>query len=772
MIKRLTMVCVVLSLVLVPAAQAADIVLVNQTYDTDGDGVQDDQGLIDWLVAEGHNVDVQPDIWVDLDPNEIALLDAADLVIMSRSTNSGDYDEDDEPTLWNSVQTPLIQMSAYLVRSSRWKWVNSTSVTNVESAVMEAVDTSHLVFTDVILEPNNPDDPNDPAVLLAASDGTVGTGQTSLIGTLDMGNGTLVAKGDGADAAWIAVWDAGVEFYEGSGEAPAAKRMMFCGGTQEVDATPQGAWNLTEAGSEVFRNAISYMLGGAQIVLVTEEADADADGAWDDQNLANWLVAQGHFVDVQRGTLMELDAGEVDLLNAADLVIVSRSTNSGNYDDDDEPTQWNSITAPLIQMSAYLVRNSRWKWMDSGSATNDSGSPAMQVLDPSHPIFAGVTLDPNNVVEAVDASVGAGITSFVGALDAGNGVLLAQAVGERELAWIAEWAPGVEFYDGAGQSPAGFRLMFCAGTQEIGATPQGALNLTPEGELMFVNAIAYMLGKGVPYTYTYDGDALDETWDHDNGSDSWDGTSIGEGLPGGASALVEDDVTFLRIQDTGDPRDYGNSDPSNRKVYLTRAVESNLDATQMEFRIRLATTAPLDDQHPDGGAGIEPWPAEGIAYHVRDGGKGMIGVGEAGLGVISFSLARGGQPGLEDVTGDVLVMNNLVGDVASGDVDTEDTADTIMAKNYVAVEDITQWNTFAVTIAAGGAGTHEVTVSVNGGADQVFSVTAGDGLEGDGSYLAMGSSGTGGITAFDVDYFAFKPGVIPEPEPEEEVATR
>ena len=68
---------------------------------------------------------------------------------------------------------------------------------------------------------------------------------------------------------------------------------------------------------------------------------------------------------------------------------------------------------------------------------------------------------------------------------------------------------------------------------------------------------------GVPCLprYAYDGGALDDQWSHDNGSDAWDGTGPGEGSPGGAAAMVEDDVTFLRIQDTGDPRDYDMPDP-------------------------------------------------------------------------------------------------------------------------------------------------------------------------------------------------------------------
>jgi hypothetical protein len=258
--------------------------------------------------------------------------------------------------------------------------------------------------------------------------------------------------------------------------------------------------------------------------------------------------------------------------------------------------------------------------------------------------------------------------------------------------------------------------------------------------------------------YFYDGDiavyapeafdSLDGTWGHDNGSDAWDGTGPGEGMPGGAVSLTEDGVTFLRIQDTGDPRDYGNSDPTNRKVYLTHLTDGGLDGATLEFRARVATTPPLDDMHPDGGAGIEPWPAEGIGYHIRDDGKGMFGISD-GVGIISFSLAQAGEPDFVDATTDLLVMNNLVGAEPSGDVDTGDAATAV---NMLAVDDVTQWNTFTIDIVAGGAGTHIVSVSVNGGAAEVFEVTTGTGTEGDLPYITIGSSGTGGITAFDVDY--------------------
>ena len=273
--------------------------------------------------------------------------------------------------------------------------------------------------------------------------------------------------------------------------------------------------------------------------------------------------------------------------------------------------------------------------------------------------------------------------------------------------------------------------------------------------------ISYLAGNRAPFTY--DGDALDDTWDHDNGSDAWDGTGPGDpnGAPGGAGAFVEDDVTFLRIQDTGDPRDYGFSDPSNRKVYISHPIDYGLDGTRLEFRIRVATSAPLDGLHPDGGAGIEPWPEGGIGYHIRDDGKGMIGIGEVDMEPISFSLAKAGE--IEGLQTDALVMNNLMGNEPNDYVDTEDAA-IATAVNLIPVEDATAWNTFVIDIVAGGAGTHTLAISTNGGPAEVFEVTAGTGGDVGGNYIAMGSSGTGAVTAYDVDYISISltPPVVEE----------
>jgi hypothetical protein len=286
------------------------------------------------------------------------------------------------------------------------------------------------------------------------------------------------------------------------------------------------------------------------------------------------------------------------------------------------------------------------------------------------------------------------------------------------------------------------------------------------GSFVLVSAVVLVAGQAQAYVYTGDAaaggadwTALDGTWDHDNGSDQWDETGIGMGRPGGISAMDG----YIRIQDTGDPRDYGMGDPgSNRKIYLGHQIDFGLDGAQLEFRARVATGAPLDDQHPDGGGGIAPWPAGGIGYHIRDGGKGMLGIGEIGVGLLSFSLALqselGGYDGYDGIATDVLLLNELNGASATNSIDTGETG----VASYVPVDDATAWHTFVIDIAVGGTGTHQLSISIDGGAATVVDVTAGADFEWDDlgiKYIAMGSSGTGGITAFDVDYFK----AVPEP---------
>ena len=294
---------------------------------------------------------------------------------------------------------------------------------------------------------------------------------------------------------------------------------------------------------------------------------------------------------------------------------------------------------------------------------------------------------------------------------------------------------------------------------------------------------------GWTYTYTGDGavagtgsayDALDGTWSHDNGMDQWDGTGIGAGRPGGASALTSGGTHFLRLQDTGDPRDYGMGDPgSNRKITFGHSVTNDigsvadtiLDGVTISFRARLASDSPLDDLHPDGGAGLEPWPAGGDGYLIHDGGKGSFTVRQSsGSKIISFALAT--SPDGAELQGQQgLVMNKLNGTVPTGDVDllgAEPGSVNILTLDPLA------WHEFWITIEPdlSSTGTHLVNVYKDGSlTPDAFTVTAGNGSDYSDSYIAMAVGSTPQSGAVDIDFFAYKADIVvpgasdPIPEP-------
>jgi len=283
------------------------------------------------------------------------------------------------------------------------------------------------------------------------------------------------------------------------------------------------------------------------------------------------------------------------------------------------------------------------------------------------------------------------------------------------------------------------------------------------------------------WTYVYTGDAgnpgadftaLDGTWSHDNGSDSWDESQIGSGLPGGVNVLTDDGVTFVRLQETGDPRDHGESDPSNRKIFFGHQLIDEIDQAvadeiltlhgiTISFRARLSTTPPLDDVHPDAGGAVTLWPAGGDGYVNHDGGKGSFGVHQEAGGdqMISFNLSVASDD--DELPANGLTMNKLNGLAPSGDVDIQ--GDEPGTLNILEMEDMTVWHEFWITIEpdTSGGGTHKVLVYVDGSSTpSEFHVTSGTGGDFTESYISLGLGATPQAGAVDVDFMAYKEGIV------------
>ena len=242
------------------------------------------------------------------------------------------------------------------------------------------------------------------------------------------------------------------------------------------------------------------------------------------------LRAHGHnvtrFVTVDNLDTAVLGDGVTPLLSALntnDLVIISRSVPSGHYQQANETAAWNtSVTKPVMIVNGYVTRGGTGGGARLGLTTGETMTDVnvdpvrLRVNAPTHPIFAGVALDTNNVmvnpyariVTFTNASTGAtivqrGISINNNSLITG-GTLLA-VVGTPGSAGlngmvIAEFAAGLTASPGR-DLLGGKRLVFLTGSREAASfTAEGAgvYDLLPDGETLFLNAVTYLTTAQAP----------------------------------------------------------------------------------------------------------------------------------------------------------------------------------------------------------------------------------------------------------------------------------
>lgn len=296
--------------------------------------------------------------------------------------------------------------------------------------------------------------------------------------------------------------------------------------------------------------------------------------------------------------------------------------------------------------------------------------------------------------------------------------------------------------------------------------------------------------------------ALDGNWEHTQ-SDKWDcsapgGTlAVGTNAPGGVVALSEDSTTYLRLQDTGNPKEpqWGYPDPSNRRMYFAHDVATEhpdaanilTNGLTISFRARIASTGVLDDIYPDlvdtelefpPHTQITPWPAGGKGYNVKDDGKAMFTVQESGAVVASghavgFALALdidtpndAADPYGTPYVGGGLVMNNVPASLLPG---SDRGAPGFSNLVPLSDADLLNWHEFWITLQASKitTGAYQVDVYRDGShTPMTFDVKSSFGAEFPGQYVTFGLPSESSEGAFDVDFYAYKLGlVIPAPEP-------
>ncbi|MBN1780322.1 T9SS type A sorting domain-containing protein [bacterium] len=230
------------------------------------------------------------------------------------------------------------------------------------------------------------------------------------------------------------------------------------------------------------------------VIFVSRQTDTYLDPTWGDYAdypFTMILEEQGYDVLIWYDeNLSAANQATFDLLNSADLIIMGRSTPSTMYQDPNKEA-WNSLTAPIMNIELWNCRSSRLNWFNSTAMANiDDYVDYNAIIDlPDDPVFAGI--DVSGEVPWTFGPI-----SVLQETEAGNGTVLARMADDLSVLFV-RFEPGVEFFEGSGDIPAGHRTMIGNGNDDLRG-PSGELifnyyNFTTESEQVFLNEVARMV---------------------------------------------------------------------------------------------------------------------------------------------------------------------------------------------------------------------------------------------------------------------------------------
>jgi uncharacterized repeat protein (TIGR01451 family) len=233
------------------------------------------------------------------------------------------------------------------------------------------------------------------------------------------------------------------------------------------------------------------------------------DPTFADHGFITVLTNAGHNVvrfNPLDGSGTALTQLELDALQTNDLIIISRTVNSGDFQHSPRASNWNAtITKPLLCINAYLTRAIRLGWFQTPGTTQPDGVPtAVRALDLNDPktafIFSEVPMTGDTTTNPYDEAIDRN-TSHVLEMPRTGGTVIARStatIGGTNPVIIADWPAGsvVRTNDIFG----GYRMYFAAGSRELnGASIPGTAgkeNLTPTGESLFLKVVEVAINNG------------------------------------------------------------------------------------------------------------------------------------------------------------------------------------------------------------------------------------------------------------------------------------
>lgn len=233
----------------------------------------------------------------------------------------------------------------------------------------------------------------------------------------------------------------------------------------------------------------------------------------DDQSVLDILIEDGYTVVRGLDYSGELAAEKLDSVNNADLVIFSRNgSTAGHGEAEAVMQQWADVEAPILSLSPWIMRNNRWRWINSQALScHGSDSISIPAAEQNHPIFSHVDVSSGflEVIQAGKTRNEKFVIDDAGtAVDAGNGIILAQDPTDDGI-MAAEWFEGDYFYNGgeilapiAGSNRLWLGFITEGDNCQLEGNLMSAFNGTEDAKTIFLDAVAYMMGGTPESVYT------------------------------------------------------------------------------------------------------------------------------------------------------------------------------------------------------------------------------------------------------------------------------
>jgi len=463
-----------------------------------------DQAMIDSLYKAGYNVTVtyptKPDFSFDL-------LNTGDVVIIGRNVSSGDFQKKQD--LWANVESPVIVLSAYLMRKDYLKLTNATAVVR---EVDIAIDNKDRVTKAKVADLTDPAFKNIPL-----TDGKIDyfkwfydylAYKADTFATTNNGKLLLeivdAEKADANGRVVMARWEPGKETYPGSAVTPKAYRTYIQMGADDK-SSPKflNYLQYTTASYNMILNEIDYLIKGSQrVTYLTRAASVDANGVLLDQAVIDTLKQAGYNLTITYPGNADFSFANLD---KTDLVIIGRNVSSGDFQN--KAADWSKVKAPIMVTSAYISRKTRLNLLKADGVTREVTDGATvaadritkaKVYDDKDSAFQNIAIADGKIeyLKWFYDYIAYNTDTFA---TTNNGKLLLSIVDAEKAAangmlLMARWKPGIETYTGSGVFPAAYRTYMQFGADD-GATPKNINynQFTATAQQLFFNEMVYLI---------------------------------------------------------------------------------------------------------------------------------------------------------------------------------------------------------------------------------------------------------------------------------------